>query len=106
MNSLPVGGMMTRIACGRMVRRIVRPHATPSALEASASPSGTDEMPARTISAMYAASFMARPTTASQNAEYRTIVSSNRTNCRSVNGIPNWTWRYRVKIRPQNSSCT
>jgi hypothetical protein len=22
MNSLPVGGMMTRIACGRMIRRI------------------------------------------------------------------------------------
>ena len=35
MNSLPVGGMITRIACGRTVRRMVMIHDMPSAVEAS-----------------------------------------------------------------------
>src|SRR6476469_9377252 len=52
MTSLPVGGMMTRIACGSTVRRIVSPHDMPSAVAASVWPSPTDEIPARTISAM------------------------------------------------------
>ena len=66
MNSFPVGGMITRIACGRTVRRMVCHHDMPSATEASFCPSGTELMPARMISARYAASFSARPTTASQ----------------------------------------
>ena len=35
MTSLPVGGMITRIACGSTVRRIVIPHDMPSAVDAS-----------------------------------------------------------------------
>ena len=52
MNSLPVGGMMMRIAWGSTVRRIVIHQPMPSALEASTWPSGTAWMPERTISAM------------------------------------------------------
>ena len=46
MNSLPVGGMITRIACGSTVLRIVSNHDIPSAVEASVCPSGTELMPA------------------------------------------------------------
>ena len=35
MTSLPVGGMITRIACGSTVRRIVSDHDMPRAVEAS-----------------------------------------------------------------------
>lgn len=52
MVSLPVGGMITRIAWGRMIRRNVRPLLMPSACAASAWPCSTDSMQARTISAM------------------------------------------------------
>ena len=52
MTSLPVGGMITRIACGSTVRRIVIPHDMPSAVDASDCPSGTELIPARMISAM------------------------------------------------------
>ena len=51
MNSLPVGGMITRIACGKTVRRMVISHDMPSAVDASDCPSGTELMPARMISA-------------------------------------------------------
>ena len=67
MTSLPVGGMMTRIACGRMTRRIVCAQLMPSAVAASSWPGSTESRPARTISAMYAASLSDRPITASQN---------------------------------------
>ena len=40
--SLPVGGMITRIACGRTMRRIVSPRPMPSAAAASVWPSSTD----------------------------------------------------------------
>ena len=52
MTSLPVGGMITRIACGNTVRRMVIRHDMPSAVEASDCPSGTELIPARMISAM------------------------------------------------------
>ena len=52
MNSLPVGGMITRMACGRMMRRIVRSRDMPRACAASTCPSSTERMPARTISDM------------------------------------------------------
>ena len=45
MNSLPVGGMITRIACGSTVRRIVIHHDMPSAVDASVWPSGTERDP-------------------------------------------------------------
>ena len=52
MVSLPVGGTMTRIACGRTMRRMASPLLMPRALAASACPVSTDWMPARAISAM------------------------------------------------------
>src|SRR4051812_8440561 len=52
MVSLPVGGMITRMACGRTIRRIVVPRLMPNAPAASVCPGSTDWMPARTISAM------------------------------------------------------
>ncbi|CAM5612777.1 hypothetical protein SCALM49S_09220 [Streptomyces californicus] len=52
MNSLPVGGMITRSACGRTTRRMVFAWVMPSACDASVWPSSTDWMPARQISAM------------------------------------------------------
>lgn len=50
--SLPVGGMMTRIACGSTMRRNVSSRLIPSACAASVWPGSMDWMPARTISAM------------------------------------------------------
>ena len=50
--SLPVGGMITRIACGRTIRRIVCRRVMPRALAASVWPSSTEMIPARTISDM------------------------------------------------------
>lgn len=52
MVSLPVGGMITRMACGRTIRRMVAKRLMPSAWAASDCPSSTDWMPPRTISAM------------------------------------------------------
>ena len=52
MVSLPVGGMMTRIACGSTIRRMVCSRVMPSEWAASDWPSSTEMMPARTISAM------------------------------------------------------
>ena len=54
--SLPVGGMITRIACGSTIFRIVCRRVIPSDIAASVCPSGTEMIPARTISAMYAPS--------------------------------------------------
>ena len=52
MVSLPVGGTMTRIACGRMMRRIAWVLLMPSACAASIWPLSTLMMPERAISAM------------------------------------------------------
>src|SRR5690606_13726681 len=52
MVSLPVGGMMGRIAWGMTIRHRVWPRVSPSAAAASVCPRSTDRMPARTISAM------------------------------------------------------
>ena len=43
MTSLPVGGMITRIDCGRMMRRMVCDQLMPSAVAASSWPLSTDE---------------------------------------------------------------
>ena len=85
-SSLPVGGMITRIACGSTMRRVDSPQDMPSARAASSCPSSTLEIPARTISAMYADSFSARPITASQYAENRLTVLIW-ANC-TANGMP------------------
>ena len=52
MNSLPVGGMITRNACGSTTLRIFWPYVIPSASAASPWPPATDWMPARKISVM------------------------------------------------------
>ena len=52
MVSLPVGGMITRMACGSTIRRRILARLMPSASAASVCPWSTDRMPARTISAM------------------------------------------------------
>ena len=52
MKSLPVGGMMTRVAWGRTTRRIRCAYDIPSASAASACPCPTDWIPARKISVM------------------------------------------------------
>ena len=54
MNSLPVGGMITRNACGSTTRFIFWRYVMPSASAASDWPWLTDWMPARKISVMYA----------------------------------------------------
>ena len=56
MNSLPVGGMMIRTACGRITRRRILGRVIPSARPASSWPGSTESRPARMISDMYAAS--------------------------------------------------
>ena len=63
MVSLPVGGTITRIACGSTTRRIALPRLMPRACAASIWPLSTLRMPARAISAMYAASEAASPIT-------------------------------------------
>ncbi len=50
--SLPVGGRITRIACGSTTWRIVCRRPMPSDDAASDWPSSTEMIPARTISAM------------------------------------------------------
>ena len=52
MVSLPVGGMMMRMAWGRTIRRMVWSLLMPIDWAASVWPSSTEMMPARTISAM------------------------------------------------------
>ena len=50
MVSLPVGGMMMRMACGSTMRRMMSVRFMPSALAASVWPGSTASRPARTIS--------------------------------------------------------
>ncbi len=51
-SSLPVGGTITRMACGSTMRRIALPPSMPRASAASRCPVSTEVMPARAISAM------------------------------------------------------
>lgn len=67
MTALPTGGMMTRIACGRITHLIIRIRDMPRLWAASVWPRSTDEMPARTISATYALSLMPRPSMPATN---------------------------------------
>ena len=84
---LPVGGMITRIACGSTILRIASSRVMPIASAACTWPAGTDTMPARTISAMYAASLSARP----RNAAIVGVISwlaSSAVASGPPNGIP------------------
>ena len=67
MNSLPVGGMTMRIACGTITRRRICLRVRPSARPASSWPGSTESRPARMISHMYAASFSDSATNAARN---------------------------------------
>lgn len=104
MVSLPVGGMITRIACGRMIRRVVRVLLMPSACAASVWPSGTDWMPPRTISAMYAASLRPKPSSAAVKTGISRLVFSDQ-NC-APNGMPSESLGHSAARKFQNSSCT
>ena len=86
MTSLPVGGMITRIDCGRMIRRIVWNQLIPSAVAASSWPRFTESRPARTISDMYDASFSPSPMTASVKVFSAALVSKE--NHGFMNGMP------------------
>src|SRR5690606_36478370 len=86
MTSLPVGGMRMRIACGSTTRRMVCSHDMPRAVAASSWPRSTERMPARTISAMYAASLSDSPITASQKTSMTSPVWNDIHG--AVNGIP------------------
>src|SRR6476659_9817839 len=74
--SLPVGGTMTRMAWGNTMRRIDWSRVMPSAEAASTCPSPTDRMPARAISAMYAASLSPRPRQTATNWVINVLGSS------------------------------
>src|SRR5699024_49728 len=50
--SLPVGGIITRTACGNMTLRIVVPPLNPSDCAASTCPAPTEDIPERIISPM------------------------------------------------------
>ena len=85
--SLPVGGTITRMACGSTMWRIVCSRVIPSAWAASDWPVSTEMIPARTISAMYAASLSASPSVAAANGVISVLASA----CISTgppNGIP------------------
>ena len=84
--SLPVGGMITRIAWGSTIRRSVCARDMPSAPAASVCPCSTDCRPPRTISAMYAASLSPSPSRHAVNWLISVFVS-NETNS-GPNGIP------------------
>ena len=66
MVSLPIGGTMTRIACGRMILRKIVALGIPKAVAASHCPFETLSRPARIISARYAPSLSPRPRKAIQ----------------------------------------
>ncbi len=59
-NSLVSGGMMIRNACGSTTETVVHSGDMPSERAASSCPFGTAWMPARNVSAMYAAATMIR----------------------------------------------
>ncbi len=84
--SLPVGGMITRIAWGRTTRRITCGRPMPRAWAASVWPCSTEMIPARTISAMYAASLRPSPRMTARKGEMILLVVP--THCSEVKGIP------------------
>ncbi len=104
MVSLPVGGMITRIACGRTIRRITCSRVMPSACAASVWPCSTEMMPARTISAMYAASFKPRPRVAARNGLISWLVPACKLS--EVPGMPIPMWGRTMFRLYQKKICT
>ncbi len=67
-DSLPNAGIMVRIACGAMIRRINTAGVMPSACPAKICPRSTPSTPARSISAMNGASLQASARPAAMTA--------------------------------------
>jgi hypothetical protein len=103
--SLPVGGMITRIACGSTMRRIVCRRVSPSAEAASVWPSSTEMIPARTISAMYAPSFRPSARIAARNGVI-SVLALACTNSGPPNGMPIEIRGYSAETKLQNRICT
>ena len=88
MVSLPNVGMMTRMACGSTMRRIVSDGDMPSDEAASVWPASTEMMPARTSSAAYAASFSPRARIADHEQVVHQGAGRGGANTMLVNGRP------------------
>ena len=86
--SLPNVGMMTRIACGSTMRRIVSVGDMPSEDAASIWPASTEMMPARTSSAAYAASLRPRARMATTKRLFTSVPLEVEPMTRPVNGRP------------------
>ena len=102
MVSFPVGGTITRMACGMTIRRSVVPRFMPSAVDASHWPLSTELSPERTISDRYAPSFRPRPRMAAirppRITSFTSIAHSG------PNGMPSTIFGYSTPNRPQNVS--
>ena len=95
---------MTRMACGNTIRRMTRPRFIPKAWAASVWPCSTEMMPARTISAMYAASLKPRPRSAAINGGIKLFVFACSQN--EVKGMPmSMLLRTRFRLN-QKKICT
>src|SRR5471030_2231741 len=91
--------MIARIACGMMIRRNARPRLMPKACAVSACPLSTESNPARMISAIYAASFSARPAIAAVSGVIRSLVFQLIYS--GPNGIPSTTRGDNVDMLPE-----
>ena len=92
--SLISPGRMARIACGRMMRRRVRPYPMPSDAAAADCVAFTEAIPPRMISALNAASFRAKPISAVVKLSRRRPIAGSaskmNTSCSSC-GVPRVT---------------
>ncbi|MCY1365092.1 hypothetical protein D9M69_519250 [compost metagenome] len=104
MNWLPVAGMIEGIAWGMMTLRIFMDPLMPRESAASIWPFPTAEKPPRMISAMYAASFRVRPTSAAVMGAIRAFMSMAVPIF--VNGIPMDRFGYSAETLNQKISCT
>ena len=95
---------MTRIACGSTIRRIVSSRVIPRACAASVCPSSTEMIPARAISAMYAASLRPSPSNAAPNCVI--TVFGSVWNQDGPNGTPSDSEFMTAGRLNQNSTCT
>jgi len=102
MVSLPVGGMITRIAWGSTIRRMICSRPMPSDEAASVWPSLTERIPARTISAMYAPSLSPKPRIAATKKVIRELAFRWMND--GPNGTPKSIRGYTAAMKPQNSS--
>ncbi len=102
--SLPVGGTITLIAWGSPTRRNDWRLVMPSDVAASTCPSSTEMMPARAISAMYAASLRPSPRMAAEIAEM--TLADALTKVTGRKGSPNVSRGYNSPTSYQKKICT